>query len=162
MSQLHALRLPPLLPLINDRLEEFAHGIMPKLGLVESDIEDIYRCSPVQQGILLSQAKDAYYYQASIVWAANPAKDGPLVDRRAALLTVFMGVSGQGCLDQVILRHVEAEFERDTGSSILESMSRKPDPGIARSAQDIHACGGVSVDDQPCSDGRNVCCYPTA
>ncbi|KAL8417423.1 hypothetical protein RB596_007520 [Gaeumannomyces avenae] len=118
----------PLLTFSDHRLEEVLGRIMPQLGLADSDIEDMYPCSPVQRGILISRAKDPLNYSASLLFTATPAEGCPpveldrlrcawqsVVDRHAILRTLFVDVSGQGSLDQVVLRHAEVDFETDSG-----------------------------------------------
>ncbi|KAM0437031.1 hypothetical protein ACHAQK_007509 [Fusarium lateritium] len=47
-------------------IQSFQQGLIPKLGIEVSDIEDIFPCSPMQEGILMSQAKDAGAYQTQL------------------------------------------------------------------------------------------------
>ena len=114
-----------LLSLTYDRLDTFLHHSLPRVGLSESDIEDIYPCSPAQRGILLSQAKNPYQYHDRVFWRATLA-DGASVDvqklrhawqqvvnRHAILRTVFMIISQEGYMDQVVLRKVTADVQTD-------------------------------------------------
>ncbi|OJJ46579.1 hypothetical protein ASPZODRAFT_117155 [Penicilliopsis zonata CBS 506.65] len=109
----------PLLSLGYDQLDEFLNIHLPKAGLSANAIEDIYPCSPVQTGILLSQLKDSRTYQSRVVWRAySPSsidvdrlRDAwkQLVNRHTALRTIFLGVSGRNYIDQVVLKS-EAEL----------------------------------------------------
>lgn len=77
----------------------------------------------MQQGILLSQGKDATHYQTRFAWKVVPADAsfpinmerlqrawGQVVDRHAILRTVFIeSVSNSGYLDQVVLNSVPAQ-----------------------------------------------------
>ncbi|KXT18133.1 hypothetical protein AC579_7697 [Pseudocercospora musae] len=42
--------------------EQFCQSTLPMLGLALPDIEDIYPCSPIQKGILISQSSDSTTY----------------------------------------------------------------------------------------------------
>lgn len=113
------------LSLTYNRLDTFLHHSLPRFGLSESDIEDIYPCSPAQRGILLSQAKNPYQYHDRVIWRASLA-DGAsvdiqklrhawqkVVDRHSILRTVFMIISQEGYMDQLVLREVTADVQID-------------------------------------------------
>lgn len=126
------------LSLTYDRLDTFLQHSLPRFGLSESDIEDIYPCSPAQRGILLSQAKNPYQYQDRVTWRATLADDASVdiqklrhawqkvVDRHSILRTVFMVISQEGYMDQLVLREVTADvqIEEDVISDHLTTLTQ--------------------------------------
>ncbi|KAH7371925.1 hypothetical protein BKA66DRAFT_590359 [Pyrenochaeta sp. MPI-SDFR-AT-0127] len=86
-------------------IQELRH--LPQLDVADLlDIEDIYPCSPFQQGILVSQAKDPKAYQIRQVCEIRPRKTMPIpsvellmeawqqvVDRHSILRTAILEVS---------------------------------------------------------------------
>lgn len=114
---------PLLPPLSYDRLDDFTTKVLP---LCDGELEDIYPCSPVQRGILLSQARNPQYYNCRLRWEVMPAPKRPpvdtdrlarawqqVVDRHPILRTVFLPVSQEGYLDQVVLKKVAAAVDTD-------------------------------------------------
>ncbi|KAF9768165.1 nrps5 single domain, non-ribosomal peptide synthase-like protein [Fusarium sp. DS 682] len=72
----------PLLALGEDGLLTLAAASKAKVGSWGPDIvEAAYPCSPLQQGILLSQAKDAAAYVVQGIWKISPAPGGASIDR---------------------------------------------------------------------------------
>lgn len=71
----------PLLGLGDDGLLTFANATKDKVGSWNPEVvEAAYPCSPLQQGILLSQAKDDASYAVSGIWKISPPKGGALID----------------------------------------------------------------------------------
>jgi hypothetical protein len=116
----------PLLPLTYDDLEVFVTKTLPEIGVSVEDVEDAYQCSPIQRGILLSQARHAAHYEVRATWEVVASANCPPVDmkrledawwqvvaRHAALRTIFVESSStEGYRDQVVLRHVSPEITR--------------------------------------------------
>ena len=122
----------PLLSLTYDHLEVMTREKLPALGIDNIDvIEDIYPCSSMQEGILISQAKSASFYAVQVVHRLNhppnlPAEADKLarawqqvVDRHPCLRTVFIeSVSNDDSLyDQVVLKNVAATISHIDCSS---------------------------------------------
>lgn len=96
------------------QLEECMVRIRPQLkeGQV---VEDIYPCSPIQRGILMSHARNPDHYEQAIQWKVVSRAPidvdrlqnawGRLVDRHAVFRTVFLDVYGENYLDQVVLKN---------------------------------------------------------
>jgi amino acid adenylation domain-containing protein/non-ribosomal peptide synthase protein (TIGR01720 family) len=116
----------PLLPLAYHGLGKLVEKL-PEIGVSSlEEIEDIYPCSPMQRGILLSQMKDPEKYAYQSVFEVQAAENGLLVDidrlerawrgvvqRHATLRTVFIDCVGQeGLVDQVVIRQAEARTAR--------------------------------------------------
>jgi non-ribosomal peptide synthase protein (TIGR01720 family) len=116
----------PLLPLSYHGLEKLMEKL-PEIGVSSlEEIEDIYPCSPMQRGILLSQMKDPDKYAYQSVFEVQSGETGLMVDidrlerawrgvvqRHATLRTVFVDSVGQeGLVDQVVIRQAEARTAR--------------------------------------------------
>ena len=77
------------------RAAAFQH--LADLGLAE-DVEAVYPCSPMQEGILLSQARDPEYYDIRVLWEVAGEVDmdrlrstwSRLVERHPLLRTIFL------------------------------------------------------------------------
>lgn len=111
-------------------LEKLHNEVLPQLGLCPSDVEDIYPCSPIQQGILVSQAKSPseYLIQQSFEVRPTGTPDEGLrvsvenlsgawqrvVDRHSMLRTVFVPSitdAVNGSFDQLVLKSHTAEID---------------------------------------------------
>ncbi|KAJ5770020.1 uncharacterized protein N7511_002071 [Penicillium nucicola] len=108
----------PLLEISYPELDKLQNSILPDLQLTLDDIEDLYPCSPLQEGILLSQLRleDAYLYHAimRIDSCGGVSLDAKrlstawqqVVDRHTILRTVFLKGISQRPFDQMVLgRH---------------------------------------------------------
>lgn len=117
----------PLAPLSEEELPLLQERIAPVLklhGVHSNDIEDIYPCAPMQEGILVSRAKDQGYY--NVQWTIELVdKDGPIdsrrledawqavVNRHPMLRTAFVdGVNNQNLFLQVVLKQVQARLNQ--------------------------------------------------
>jgi non-ribosomal peptide synthase protein (TIGR01720 family) len=58
----------PLMPFNYDTLDVFITQTLPQCGISSTEVENIYPCSPIQRGILLSQAKNYKLYQSFVIW----------------------------------------------------------------------------------------------
>ncbi|KAF3389814.1 Nonribosomal peptide synthetase dtxS1 [Talaromyces pinophilus] len=87
------------------------------------DIEDIYPCSAIQQGILISQMKEPAAYTIRQTFEVRSLRDSAphlekvisawqqVVDRHAILRTVFMSsVTSSGTMHQIVLKSWKAEI----------------------------------------------------
>lgn len=108
----------PLLPLNYNGLQTLTTSTFKKLGIRnKSQVEDIYPCSPMQEGLLLSQLRDPSAYMFHTIFEIKDARSGKvdperlarawqvLVDRHPVLRTVFIdsNYSG-GSFDQLVLQ----------------------------------------------------------
>lgn len=106
----------PLLDISYPDLDKLQNSRIPQLELTFDDIEDLYPCSPLQTGILLSQLRleDAYLYHAIMRMdscagvSLNPKQLASawqqVVDRHTILRTVFLKGITQRPFDQMVLR----------------------------------------------------------
>lgn len=103
-----------------DDISEFADSFLPQLQIASHDeVEDIYPCSPVQQGIIVAQGKDLSLYRTILGIEISTSKQGDAIDlsriteawqsvvRRHSLLRALIvdNVPGSGRMMHVILRN---------------------------------------------------------
>ena len=115
----------PLLSLTYDKLEKLMSDSLPRVGISDiSNVEDIYRCSQIQQGLLISKQRDADVYAVAGVYKVNSAFGDPVhssrvadawqkvVDRHASLRTLFVESLSQedAIYDQIVLRNTKAKI----------------------------------------------------
>ncbi len=134
----------PLLSLTYDDLERLTADRLPRIGIHDiTNVEDIYRCSQIQQGLLISRQRDAGFYAIEGVYKVN-SKDGAsidggkvaaawqtVVDRHASLRTIFIeSLSQEETLyDQIVLKKVTANIvylSRETDADAIESLRLQP------------------------------------
>lgn len=111
----------------------------PSVEGIEAELEDAYPCSPIQSGILLSQAKDPALYQVRVTWEVI-TRDGSPVDlqrlrqawhtvvaRHASLRTIFVPATGKsgGGYDQVVLVNVCADIDMHETADTLGAQQLK-------------------------------------
>ncbi|EUC31159.1 hypothetical protein COCCADRAFT_6918 [Bipolaris zeicola 26-R-13] len=107
--------------------EESFNSILDRLsamGIPDTEVEDIYPCSSMQEGLLLSQTKDAGYYAAATLhevlapesqmsWKIVAEAWQQVVKRHPALRTVFAeNVGVKGLYNQIVLKNIEANIVR--------------------------------------------------
>lgn len=127
----------PLLPLTYDGLRTLTEIALPRVGIDRasafSEVEDIYPCTPVQEGMLISQLRNPSAYIFHAVYHVRHTNQShrldadkiarawqKVVDRHAALRTVFIeSVRRGGVFDQVVLKRV------DSGAILLQSRDEK-------------------------------------
>ncbi|KAJ5243117.1 uncharacterized protein N7469_001444 [Penicillium citrinum] len=111
----------PLLPLNYQGLQILCNNTFRKLGIrSKAEVEDIYPCSPMQEGLLLSQLRDSSAYMFHTIFEIKDARAGKvdperlarswnlLVDRHPVLRTIFIdsNYSG-GSFDQLVLKKLD-------------------------------------------------------
>ncbi|KAF2678227.1 amino acid adenylation domain-containing protein [Lentithecium fluviatile CBS 122367] len=115
----------PLVPLqfsgIVGLEERLSHFGVSSLALVE----DIYPCSPMQQGILMSQMRDPKHYAYSAIFEARSTRTGRPIDIKAlanawlfvvnripTLRTIFVdGLCNEGEIGQAVLKQCGARIQ---------------------------------------------------
>lgn len=117
----------PLLPLDYNGLQRLTSERLPSLCVDIANVEDIYRCSQIQQGLVVSTKRDAGMYAVEGTYEIKAADvrnrvDGGrlakawqnVVDRHASLRTLFIESLSLGdtLYDQLVLRKVVARIER--------------------------------------------------
>ncbi|MCJ1436746.1 hypothetical protein MMC27_006128 [Xylographa pallens] len=116
----------PLLPLDYNGLQKLTSERLPSLRIDIANVEDIYRCSQIQQGLVISTKRDEGMYAVEGIYKVQPVDTGVRIDserlakawrnvvnRHASLRTLFIESLSQGDLlyDQLVLRHVDARIE---------------------------------------------------
>ncbi|KAG6267622.1 D-lysergyl-peptide-synthetase subunit 1 [Claviceps purpurea] len=99
------------------RLEIYMERMQSRLGRA---LERIYPCSPIQQGILMSHARNPHHYDEMIQWrvAGDVSCDisrmrrawREVVSRHDILRTLFLQVSEDSFLDQVVLKNYSPDI----------------------------------------------------
>lgn len=128
----------PLLSLSYAGLDKLKNERLKQVGVQSfAEVEDVYPCSPMQQGLLLSQTKSSGAYEVEFMFEVVQSKAGvsvdmarllsawqQVVDRHAALRTVFVdSVSKDGLFDQIVLNRVDT-------STILKSCGEAGDEAV--------------------------------
>lgn len=129
-----------LLPFTYGTLDRFLTHSLPERGISTANVEDVYPCSPIQRGILLSQAKEPQHYQTFVVWKVQSSDASISVDtdrvvvawrklvaRHQIFRTVFVeSVCEDNFVDQVVLKEVPAEVNTvapDYEDNLLATLS---------------------------------------
>lgn len=128
----------PLLSLTNDSFNAIINDTLPTLGISRIDaVEDIYPCSSMQEGLLISQTKSSAFYAVQIICELKTRRDiqasckhleyawQKIVERHPLLRTVFIdSVSdNDGLYDQVVLKQVSSNVVTMTSASESEALS---------------------------------------
>ena len=113
----------PLMPISYDGLRKLVKNTFPEAGIKQwNQIEDVYPCSSVQEGILFSQLRDPDTYLSNVIYEAKHSNPGlrlsaekigkawqKVVNRHAALRTVFIdSVYRGGSFDQLVVKNVDS------------------------------------------------------
>ncbi|KAL2825063.1 hypothetical protein BDW59DRAFT_162009 [Aspergillus cavernicola] len=117
----------PLINLTSESLRVLQDEILPEAGIKSQDVEDIYPCSPIQQGILMSQVKSPseYYIQQSFQILPANSSDAVDVDRLLAAWQILVNRhpmlrtrfvrsasgSNERLFEQVVLKSCKADVE---------------------------------------------------
>lgn len=109
----------PLLHRTHDSLDVSVNKAVSQAGLTVEEVEGIYPCTPLQEGVLLSLHKETASYANYFVWECELGEAGEFVSPntlRAAwervvahhsiLSTIFLELLSEGIFLQVMLRQV--------------------------------------------------------
>ncbi|EFE37496.1 nonribosomal peptide synthase, putative [Trichophyton verrucosum HKI 0517] len=111
----------PLLPLTYQSLTQLTTEVLPQSGLSLADIDEIYPCLPMQEGILLSQLRNNSHYQTRTMIEListngsinmDRIRDAwqQVTDRHSSLRTIFVKSSlSTAMYDQVVLKSMPAQ-----------------------------------------------------
>ena len=130
----------PLLPINYAGLSTLMKFVSHEIGVSESNIEDIYSCSPMQEGILLSQAKDHGAYDIRVVSEIRCSEGAvdrsrlleawqEVVDRHAILRTIFIpNATGDGHFAQLVMRRflVDMKYLEYSGTDVVTFLKSQP------------------------------------
>lgn len=113
----------PLLPMQYSHLARMESELLPQIGIARmEEVEEMFPCSPMQEGMLLSQLRDPGYYafestlevkgsRAEIqIDSARLARAWQkVVNRHCALRTIFVdSICRDGSFDQVVLKEAKS------------------------------------------------------
>jgi non-ribosomal peptide synthase protein (TIGR01720 family) len=143
MARQYTLSDFPLLPLTYANLDTLQNHTLAPIRRAGREVEDVFPCSPMQRGILLSQVRDPRHYQTRFVWKVVPAEASTpvdldrlrrawqyVVDRHAILRTVFVeSVTDDGYYDQAVLSAAPANVD------IVEDVDDDPVAALDRYAE---------------------------
>ncbi|KAF1969239.1 hypothetical protein BU23DRAFT_477496 [Bimuria novae-zelandiae CBS 107.79] len=158
----------PLLSLNEERFQAMCHRLS-KVGIQSSEIESAYPCSSMQEGLLLSQSKDAGFYAAVTVHELT-IPNGPLewetiaenwtrvVSRHPALRTIFLENVGaeEGLYDQVVLKRADSNlvhFNCSTAEEALQLIEQQRSVSYETGVKPPHRFTICNT-----TDGRIFCC----
>ncbi|GLA80039.1 nonribosomal peptide synthase [Aspergillus tubingensis] len=113
----------PLLPITYEALNNMVKRTFPKIGIENwGQVEDVYPCSPVQEGILLSQLRDPEEYLFHVIFEVHQSKGSKVdtsklrkawsmvVSRHPVLRSVFIDSNYKGgSFDQVVVKSLDDE-----------------------------------------------------
>lgn len=112
----------PLLPITQDNLQKLVTKTLPCLGIQSREqIEDIYPCTPMQEGILISQLREPSAYMLHTIFELKDNKETRPIDperlrkawqlvvnRHSVLRTVFVeSTSKDASFDQVVVKELD-------------------------------------------------------
>ncbi|KAH8805465.1 peptide synthetase [Xylogone sp. PMI_703] len=114
----------PMLTMTYNGLEKLLNERLPEIGVTNpEEVQDIYPCSPMQQGLLISQNRGSGLYEYShtlevVSKTAEPVNIDRLkaawqkvVQRHSALRTVFFqSVGTDGVYDQLVLKNANGRI----------------------------------------------------
>lgn len=134
----------PLLSLTYDSLRLLVEETLPKAGVRSMDlVEDIYPCSPLQAGLLISTTKNSAFYAAYTLHEVKTRSGLPvdvtklagawkhMIEYHPMLRTIFVESLTQqdSPYDQVVLKEVDFPLivsEKDTEEEALTALSSSP------------------------------------
>ncbi|KAG6022590.1 D-lysergyl-peptide-synthetase subunit 1 [Claviceps sp. LM458 group G5] len=136
------------------RLEIYMERMQSRL---DQAVERIYPCSPIQQGILMSHARNPHHYDEVIQWrvAGEVSCDisrmqrawREVVSRHGILRTLFLQVSEDSFLDQVVLKNYSPDVSVCTDEENVQPYRPLEDSVpmhhlavFQRSADDVTVC----------------------
>lgn len=152
----------PLLNLTYNGLRNLVDDTMPSVGIKSwDDVEDVFPCSSVQEGILLSQLRDPQKYMFHVVFEARPFNERKRIDpvqlrkawmmvvnRHQVLRALFVDSDSKGgSFDQLVLKSVgdeivEFQCEDDVALKTLENVTLRDinEKRLAKLPQQLSIC----------------------
>lgn len=124
----------PLLPTTYEGLTLLQEDRLPEIGITIDDIEDIYPCSPMQQGLLISQNRGSGSYAIESLFEISSGVGSAtidvqrlakawqsVVDRYSVLRTIFIkSICQDSLFDQALLRVAKASI------SVIDAGNQDP------------------------------------
>ncbi|KAI2484863.1 EntF Non-ribosomal peptide synthetase module protein [Pyrenophora tritici-repentis] len=129
-------------------LDRFRHDTLPGLGVRPKEVEDVFPCSPMQEGILTSQGKDPDAYWVCVVYEAIPNRETSIclarlqqawkgVVRRHSLLRTLLvnNVPGSAGTTNVVLRDPQPSisvFRTSEGTATVKLFRSRYNPAAQK------------------------------
>ncbi|GME24082.1 similar to nonribosomal peptide synthetase [Neofusicoccum parvum] len=122
----------PLLKMPPSKVQDFICSVLQRIGADDaSAIEDVYPCTPLQHGIMLSRISGRSLYDSSFLFELKSKQEGApidlgklkvawqaVIDRHASLRTIVVESSRRdGTFDQVVLSKSSAAVETIGGDA---------------------------------------------
>lgn len=158
----------PLLSLNEERFQTMLHRLS-RVGISANEVDSAYPCSSMQEGLLLSQSKDAGFYAAVTVHEITLLNGRPrwediadswtrVVARHPALRTIFLENIGaeEGLYDQVVLKKANpniVHLDCATGEEALQLIEQQRSVSYDTGSSPPHRFTICST-----SDNRVFCC----
>jgi non-ribosomal peptide synthetase component F len=158
----------PLLTLNEERFQAMLHRLS-KLGISANEVESAYPCSSMQEGLLLSQSKDAGFYAAVTVHELTIPNGHPkwddvadswtkVVARHPALRTIFLENIGaeEGLYDQIVLSRADpniVHLQCATEEDALRLLEQQRSVSYENGSSPPHRFTVCNT-----ADGRVFCC----
>jgi hypothetical protein len=129
----------PLLSLTADGFNSMINDSFPQLGISRiNEVEEIYPCSSMQEGLLISQTKSSAFYAVQVVCELKVRPGIPaeckrleqawqrVVARHALLRTVFIDSASKndGLYDQVVLKQISPDIVTMNHTSEDQALSK--------------------------------------
>ncbi|KAI5920756.1 hypothetical protein F4810DRAFT_397253 [Camillea tinctor] len=123
----------PLLGASAEQMSNLEVNVLPSLRIDLEEVEDIYPCSPMQHGMLLSQIGGRATYTSELFFEITSKAEEininhlervwtSLINRHAAFRTVFVeSVRRDGSFDQIVLRKIQPSVSR-----LLKNIEEQP------------------------------------
>ncbi|KAL4862973.1 hypothetical protein BDV12DRAFT_34759 [Aspergillus spectabilis] len=160
----------PLLRLDDSEVETLLAQRLAAIGLTDlTRVEDVYACSPLQEGLLLAQTKGVGSYNVYNIYEVTPPRHSPtpvnphllaeawkeVVRRHQILRTIFIqGLEESSVFNQVVLREVQntllviQDVKSTDAKALLQSLAAPED-------KPLEPWHSVTI----CSDASgSVCC----
>lgn len=155
----------PLLPLDTYNRLDRVMKTLPSIGVSSFDqVEDIYPCSAIQDGMILSQIRSPESYWSSVIFEVKSRQGSTdvkrmveawelVVARHSALRTLFIdSVCKGGVFDQVVVKNVDTglvvktcdddEIHKVLASLTYNDLNGKKNPKLPHQAIIIHTNSG--------------------
>ncbi|KAJ3536859.1 hypothetical protein NM208_g6548 [Fusarium decemcellulare] len=144
-NERHSFTLADL-PLVNisyTGLKALFEEQLAGIGVEVSQIKDIYPCTPLQEGILMSQKRGTASYATNFVWSCESNHDGSLVlpaalekawrltaQRHSILSTIFVDHPETGGMLQVVLENPEDRIQQLESGQVdpVQALQSLPTP----------------------------------
>jgi non-ribosomal peptide synthase protein (TIGR01720 family) len=140
-TRIYTLMDFPLLQISYDGLEKMMKQQLGSHGIESTSVMDMYPCTPMQEGILLSAMTDKASYHSVCIWEAESIKSSEptsvarlakawesVVSKHPVCSTIFLSHPDTGCYVQVVLQGINKALIRKAAphETALEHLTNMP------------------------------------